>query len=81
MALTSAQIDAIVQQLYRQFPEVRGTRPAVQSQVGAKTGGLPEHFVLIFQGRGQGPNGQSIPRIMRVVADARGKVLKISTSR
>jgi len=82
MNLSSSQIDAIARQVYRQFPEIKEARPAVQNQPGAKTPGTPGgRFVLTFKGKGQGPGGQSIVRIVRVVADERGKVLKISTSR
>ena len=62
--------------------EVRDARPAVQSQSGAKAvDAAGDRFVLTFKGLGQGPGGQSIARIVRVVADERGKILKISTSR
>ncbi len=82
MSLSSAQIDAIARQVYRQFPEIKEARPQVQNQAGAKTPGVDgSRFVLTFKGKGQSPGGQSILRIVRVVADARGKVLKISTSR
>jgi hypothetical protein len=82
MGLSASQVDAIVRQVYRQFPEMRHAQPAVQSQPGAKTPGEDHRrYLLTFKGRGQGPGGQSIVRIVRVVADDRGKVLKISTSR
>ena len=82
MALSHTQIDTIARQVYRQFPEVRDVRPAVQSQAGAKAvGAASGWYLLTFRGRGQAPGGQSIIRIIRVVADERGKVLKISTSR
>jgi hypothetical protein len=82
MSLSPAQIDAIARQVYRQFPEVQEARPQVQSQPGAKSSGANgSRFLLTFKGKGQGPGGQSIVRIVRVVADERGKVLKISTSR
>ncbi len=82
MSLTPAQIESISQQVRRQFPELKDARPAVQSQPGAKSleAGV-DRFVLTFKARGQGPGGKSIPRIVRVVADERGKILKISTSR
>jgi hypothetical protein len=82
MPLTTPQIDAINRQVYRQFPEIRDARPMVQNQPGAKSaasGG--SRYVLTYKGRGQAPGGQVIPRIVRVVADDRGKVLKVSTSR
>lgn len=82
MGLTVSQIDTIAKQVYRQFPEVQDSRPAVQSQPGAKTvASADDRFVLTFKGRGEGPGGKSIARIVRVVADERGKILKISTSR
>ena len=82
MSLSQSQIDSIARQISRQFPEVRNARPLVQNQAGAKTLGAPANrFVLTFRGRGAGPIGRSIPRIVRVVADERGKVLKVSTSR
>jgi hypothetical protein len=82
MALTTTQIDAITRQVYRQFPEIRDARPTVQNQPGAKAAAnTGSRYVLTYKGRGQGPGGQTIPRIVRVVADDRGKVLKVSTSR
>ncbi|MCC6192390.1 MAG: hypothetical protein IT318_25450 [Anaerolineales bacterium] len=82
MSLTTAQIDGINRQVYRQFPEVRDARPAVQNQPGAKAAlDGSSRYVLTYKGRGRGPGGQTINRIVRVVADDRGKVLKVSTSR
>jgi hypothetical protein len=82
MSLSSSHIESIARQVYSQFPEIKGARPSVQKQAGAKSGaGDANQFVLTFKGSGQGPGGQTIQRIVRVVADERGKVLKISTSR
>jgi hypothetical protein len=82
MSLTNSQIDTIAKQVYRQFPEVREARPAVQNQPGAKAlAASGDRFVLTFKGHGQGAGGKSIARIVRVIADERGKILKISTSR
>ncbi len=82
MSLTTAQIESIAQQVRRQFPEIQDTRPSVQSQPGAKSiEAGADRFVLTFKARGQGPGGKSIPRIVRVIADERGKIIKISTSR
>ncbi len=83
MALSSSQIDSISRQIYRQFPEIRDARPMIQNQVGAKAAGPggPNQYVLTFRGSGLGAGGRTINRIVRVVADDRGKVLKVSTSR
>ena len=82
MSLTPAQIESIAQQVYHQFPEVQDLRPTVQNQPGAKSvAPATDRFVLTFKGHGQGPGGKNIPRIVRVIADERGKIIKISTSR
>lgn len=83
MGLSSAQIESISRQVYRQFPEVKDARPAVANQATSKDAGTTaaRRYLLTFKGRGSGPGGQSIMRIVRVVADDRGKVLKMSTSR
>jgi len=83
MALSSSQVDNISRQMYRQFPEIKDARPIIQNQAGAKAAGVggSEQYVLTFRGSGQGPGGRVINRIVRVVADDRGKVLKVSTSR
>ena len=82
MSLNASQIDSISRQIYRQFPEVRNAQPMVQNQGGAKSGpGGPSQYLLTFRGSGQGAGGRTISRIVRVVADERGKVLKVSTSR
>lgn len=83
MALSPVQIDSISHQIYRQFPEIKDARPVVQDQPGAKSASAAGsgRYLLTFKGRGQGPGGQTIMRIVRVVADDRGKVLKVSTSR
>ncbi len=60
--------------VYRQFPEVRGSNPSVSSMPGEK-------FQLIFHGKAQTADGKSINRTVRVTADEKGKVLKMSTSR
>ena len=81
MSLSASLVDSIARQMYGRFPEIRDVRPQVQTQAGAKTPGESARFVLTFKGKGTGPGGKSIPRIVRVVADERGKVLKVSTSR
>lgn len=61
-------------QVYRQFPEVKGTVPTVKSLPGEK-------FQLIYHGTATTPDGKKLARVVRVVADGDGHVLKLSTSR
>ncbi|KAF0112342.1 MAG: hypothetical protein FD147_215 [Chloroflexi bacterium] len=60
--------------VYRQFPELRGENPSVKSIPGGK-------FQLIFHGKAQAADGKTISRTVRVTADEKGKVLKLTTSR
>ncbi len=80
MSLTPSQIEAIARHVYGQFPEVKGARPSVQAQ-GAKNASVGQRFVLTFKGNGQSASGRAIQRLIRVVADEQGRVVRISTSR
>ena len=60
--------------VYRQFPEMRGEHPSVKVMPGEK-------YLLTFHGKGQTPDGKIISRTVRVTADEKGHVLKLSTSR
>ena len=66
-------VASICSQVYQKFPEVRGIKPTVQLQ---GTGHL-----LIFKGKAATADGKSMPRIVRVVVDADGKIGKMTTSR
>lgn len=77
MSLSRSQIDAISQQVYQKFPELKGAAPQVQNQASAKMTRGAEHYLVIYKGR----SVENIVRVVRVTADARGRVLKLSTSR
>ena len=69
-------INTISQEVYRRFPDLAGVRPKVKLQRSS-----PQSFLLTFQSRATLPGGKSLPRLVRVVANEQGKILKISTSR
>jgi hypothetical protein len=75
--MNSKSIQRIEEQIYRRFPEVAGSRPKVTQQKSARAA----NYLLTFRGHGSGPGGRNIQRTVRVVADERGKILKVSTSR
>ncbi|HKJ26190.1 MAG TPA: hypothetical protein VJ965_01010 [Anaerolineales bacterium] len=71
-------VQKVSKRVYRQFPEMQGTRPKVkQSKMAAKD----ENYILTFNTTAKGPGGRAIPRFVRVVANAKGKIIRISTSR
>jgi hypothetical protein len=49
-------------------------RPAVKSEEG-------QRYLVTFKGTAELPDGKSMKRIVRVVADEKGDVIRMSTSR
>jgi hypothetical protein len=62
----------------KSFPEMARVKPKVSAQSKSMDDGT---FLLTYKGKAQLPGGKSIERIVRVVADSRGRILKITTSR
>lgn len=77
-------ISKISKSVYQQFPEMKGTHPRVENnnQPRAKSlKNLPTTFLLTFKAVAKDPTGRKIPRQVRVVANEKGKILRLSTSR
>jgi hypothetical protein len=86
--LDAKTLTAITKQVQRQFPEVSGNKPDVRVQhtPQAKTpsSSLEDTaplYLVTFRGTALTPEGKSIPRLVRVVVSADGKIKKITTSR
>jgi hypothetical protein len=63
----------------KQFPEMEGVKPSVKTQTPPGNG--REQYLLTFKGKADLPGGGSMSRIVRVVADEKGRVIRMSTSR
>jgi predicted lipoprotein len=76
-------IKSICAQVYRRFPEVAGNQPQVRQQAShqAKSVASTPTYLLTFQGTVEAQDGKSIVRVVRVIASAKGKILKVTTSR
>jgi hypothetical protein len=70
-------VQKVSRQVVRTFPEMDGVAPTVRTQPG----GDAEQYLLTYKGKAALPGGKSLTRIVRVVADGRGRILRISTSR
>jgi hypothetical protein len=68
----------IARQVSRSFPEMVGVRPSVRQQ-GGRNG--HSQYLLVFKGHAELPGGKSMSRIVRVVADESGNIIRMSTSR
>jgi hypothetical protein len=81
------KIESITSDIHRRFPEVAGIKPKVRKQPIPKSQGsksVPsdeQNYLLTFKTTVQGPGGQPIPRMVRVVASPKGKIIKVTTSR
>ena len=67
----------ISRQVSQSFPEMKGVNPSVKRQ--GNNG--KEQYLLVYKGKAELPGGRSISRIVRVVADEGGSILRMSTSR
>jgi hypothetical protein len=67
-------IDNINKQVYQKFPEVNGVKPVQTARPG-------EQVLLVYKGVGITADGRSIQRSVRVVSDASGKIIKMTTSK
>lgn len=69
-------VEKVTRTVVRQFPEMDGVRPAVKSDKGDE-----DRYQIIFKGDAKLPGGKTMKRIVRVVANAKGDVIRMSTSR
>jgi hypothetical protein len=76
-------LKSISAKIYRQFPEVSGSSPKVspQSSHRAISNLSSVTYLITYRGQVKAANGKTIQRIVRVVADSRGQIVKITTSR
>jgi hypothetical protein len=71
--MDSAAIKKICQYIYARVPAIEGVKP----KVSAKGSG----YLLIFSKTNKLPTGKTLVQTVRVVADAEGNIIKMSSSR
>ena len=67
-------LQSICDEIYRRFPEVKGTSPKVSSYSNSQV-------LLIFNGKATTADGKTLSRTVRVVTSEDGKIGKGTTSR
>ena len=72
--MDNATVDKVCSQVYRKFPEFKGSRP----RVSAYSSGLS---LLVFDASAKTANGKSLHQTVRVVADNNGSIKKMTMSR
>jgi len=73
--MDKAMIDKISRKVRRQFPEMTGVQPSVRQS------GDENRYVLTYKGTANLPGGHTLRRVVRVTADQKGHVLRMSTSK
>jgi hypothetical protein len=71
-------ISKINQKVIKQFPEMSGKKPIV-SRESLSNGTF--RYLLVYRGEAILPGGRTLARIVRVTADDRGRILRMSTSK
>lgn len=81
--LDHRHINEITKHVYKRFPEMQGSRPVVQVQNGtpARMPVKEPNFVITYHATARSAKGNAIQRHVRVVTDARGKIIRMTTSR
>lgn len=76
-------VQSISKEVYKRFPEVKGKKPKVRLQRQTQKGQTQKlsMYLLTYNMAVRTSTNKSLPRLVRVVADEQGKIIKISTSR
>jgi len=70
-------IERVSREVVRIYAEMQGVSPTIRRE----TRGAQEQYVLTYKAKVSLSGGKTMSRIVRVTADARGRVQRISTSR
>ena len=89
MNLDHSHIKSISAKVHRRFPELRDILPDVRAQATPKSvptgknraSGIGNRFLLTFRGTATLPGGKTMQRVVRVIANEKGKVLKMALSK
>ncbi len=69
-------VEKVTHKVVRQFPEMEGIEPAVKSEQGGD-----DRYLMTYKGAFDLPDGNTMKRIVHVVASEQGDVIRMSTSR
>jgi hypothetical protein len=75
--LTRQETEAICERVYRRFPEMKGVRPSIKRQQAQGQ----DRYLLRFETAVFLDGGARLPTTVRVVTNADGKILKMTSSR
>jgi len=75
-------VTSINKEVYRRFPELNGKAPKIRSQnTRSKNARSLPTYLFVYSGTVRISENKTMPRLVRVIVNEKGKILKISTSR
>lgn len=77
--MNKSTVEKLTRKVAQDFPEMKGVRPKIRRQSISKEG--VQRYTLTYKGKAVLPGGHELSRIVRVVADECGQIIKISTSK
>lgn len=77
--MDSKVVERISKKVYSRFPDLKGKKPKIKQSktISADTA----NYILTYNTMAKDIRGNKFPRHVRVVANDRGKIIKMSTSR
>jgi hypothetical protein len=79
MVMEQDIVKKITGKVIKRFPEMKEVRPSVKKRSNSNQKSL--QFELTYKGKVKVASGHTINRIVRVVANTKGKILRMSTSK
>ncbi len=72
--------NALHKKISQRFPEIQEQKPQITLQPTVE-GQSEKQYLLLYKTSIQLPQGKTLPRVIRVIATAQGKIVKTTTSR
>ena len=82
MTINHKLISGNNKEIYRRFPEVKGKKPSIRKRQLPKTRSIARSntYLLTYKSQALTVTNRSMPYCVRVVANEKGKILKITMS-
>ncbi len=76
--MDKSTITKLINQITRKFPEMEGVRPSLKRKSESENGA---QYELTFKSSTKLPGGKMMRRVVRVITDEKGRILRMSTSK
>tara|TARA_B100000945_G_scaffold321387_1_gene335636 strand:+ start:4909 stop:5169 length:261 start_codon:yes stop_codon:yes gene_type:complete len=86
MSLKSNKIRSISKKVYKKFPDLKNVTPTILEQSLPNVGNSKDtnptsHYQITYKTIAQLPDGNTMNKIVKVLANSNGKIIKMSLSK